>query len=100
MKMPEMIIGGTEDLINEQEAKQRIKARTRKMKKAGHFNEHEQPEGFDRITELFGNADAARHWLTVPNDALDGAKPLALLRKGKIARVEAAATGYLQGDFG
>ena len=56
-------------------------------------NEHMQPpEGFDRIKQIFdGDADAAWYWLTVPNDALDGEKPLVLLRKGEVARVEAAA---------
>jgi hypothetical protein len=58
------------------------------------------PRGFDRITQLFDGDDSATwYWLTVPNDALDGEKPLALLHKGEADRVEAAAEGYLQGDF-
>ena len=64
-------------------------------------NEHMQPpEGFDRIKQIFdSDADATWYWLTVPNDALDGAEPLALLHKGEVARVEVAAKGYLLGDF-
>ena len=70
------------------------------MEEAGQFNEHEQPlERFDLITQRFGDADAARYWLTVPNNALDGEEPLTLLSRGEVARVEAAAEGYLQGDF-
>ena len=101
MKMQQIIIEATEDLINDQEAKRMIKERTQKMEEAGQFNEHMQlPEGFDCIKQIFdGDADAAWYWLTVPNDALDGEKPLALLRKGEVARVETAAKGYLQGDF-
>ena len=78
-----------------------IKQRNQKMGGAGQFNEHLQPpEGFDRIKQIFaGDADAAWYWLTVPNDALDGEKPLVLLRKGEVARVESAAKGYLQGNF-
>lgn len=50
------------------------------MEEAGQFNEHEQPpEGFDRITQIFGDADTVRYWLTVPNDAIDVAEPFALL---------------------
>ena len=102
MKMQQIIIQATEDLINGQEAKRMIKQRTQKMGGAGQFNEHLQPpEGFDRIKQIFdADADAAWYWLTVPNHALDGEKPLALLRKGEVACVEAAAKGYLQGDFG
>ena len=72
------------------------------MEEAGQFNEHLQPsEGFDCIKQIFASdADAAWYWLTVPNDTLDGEKPLVLLRKGEVARVESAAKGYLQGDFG
>lgn len=101
MKMQQIIIEATEDLINDQEAKRMIKERTQKMEEAGQFNEHMQPpEGFDCIKQIFdGDANATWYWLTVPNDALDGAEPLALLREGEVARVEAAAKGYLQGDF-
>lgn len=101
MKMQQIIIEGTEDLINDQEAKRMIKQRTQKMEEAGQFNEHMQPpEGFDCIKQIFdGDVNATWYWLTVPNDALDGAEPLALLREGEVARVEAAAKGYLQGDF-
>lgn len=53
---------------------------------AGQLDKHGQPiKRLDRITKL---------------DALDGAEPLALLHKGEVARVKAAAKGYLQGDFG
>ena len=70
------------------------------MEEAGQFNEHEQPpEGFDRITQIFGDSDTVRYWLTVPNDAIDVAEPFALLKKGDVDRVAAAAKGYLQGDF-
>ena len=81
MKMQQIIIQATEDLINDQDAKRRIKQRTQKMGGAGQFNEHLQPlEGFDRIKQIFdGDADAAWYWLTVPDDVLDGEKPLALL---------------------
>ena len=58
-----------------------------------------RPPGFNRISEMFGADDAAWFWLTTPNDALDGAEPLALLHRGELTLVEAAATGYLQGDF-
>ena len=102
MKMQQIIIQATEDLINDQDAKQRIKGRVQEMEESGQFNEHLQPpEGFDCIKQIFaGDADAAWYWLTVPNDTLDGEKPLVLLRKGEVARVESAAKGYLQGDFG
>ena len=101
MKMQQIIIQATEDLINDQDAKQRIKGCAQEMEESGQFNEHLQPpEGLDLITQRFGDADAAWYWLTVPNDTLDGEKPLALLRKGEVACVEAAAKGYLQGDFG
>ena len=70
------------------------------MEEAEQFNKHGQPpEELDRIIQRFGDADAAWYWLTVPNDALDGEKPLTLLRKGEGDRVEAAAKGYPQGDF-
>ena len=62
-------------------------------------NTNSLPKGLNVSPQRFGDADAARYWLTVPNDALDGAEPLALLREGEVARIEAATTGYLQGDF-
>lgn len=43
---------------------------------------------------------AAWRWLTDSHDALDGARPIDLLREGEDAQVEAAAKGYAQGDFG
>ena len=47
MKMQQIIIQTTEDLINDQDAKRMIKQRTQKMGGAGQFNEHLQPpEGF------------------------------------------------------
>ena len=58
-----------------------------------------RPPGFDRVCEMFGDDDEAWFCLTTPNNALDGAEPLALLHRGKLTLVEAAATGYLQGDF-
>ena len=68
---------------------------------AGQFDKHGQPiKRLDRITQLFDAAYEMWYWLTTPNDALDGAEPLALLHKGEVARVKAAAKGYLQGDVG
>ena len=67
---------------------------------AGQFDEYGHPiKKLDRISQLFDDAYEMWYWLTVPNDALDGAKPLAFLRAGEVACVEAAAKGYLQGDF-
>ena len=68
---------------------------------AGQFDKQGQPiKRLDRITQLFDDAYEMWYWLTAPNDALDGAEPLALLHKGEVARVKAVAKGYLQGDFG
>ena len=101
MEMQEIAIKGTENLIEDQETERRIEERLQMRKEAGQFNEHRQPpNGFDRISQIFGDNDAAWYWLTVPNDALDGVEPLALLHKGEVTRVEVAATGNLQGDFG
>ncbi len=58
-----------------------------------------RPPGFDRISEMFGSEDEAWYWLTTPNEALDGVEPLALLHRRELTLVEAAANGYLQGDF-
>lgn len=57
------------------------------------------PDGLDRIVPRFKDGYAAWEWLTEPRDALDGATPLAKLRKGEIDCVEAAVEGYFQGDF-
>ena len=68
---------------------------------AGQLDKHGQPiKRLDRITQLFDDAYEMWYWLTASNDALDGAEPLALLRRGEVARVKIAAKGYLQGDFG
>ena len=56
-------------------------------------------EGLDRVAGLFGDGYAAWVWLTTPRPSLDGAAPLALMAKGEVERVAAAARGDLQGDF-
>lgn len=67
---------------------------------AGQFDDRGQPiKGLDRITPQFEDGYAAWRWLRAPLAALDGAEPLAILRKGEAALVEAAAKGHLQGDF-
>ena len=101
MEMRKIVIEGKQDVIDEQEAEERTRVYLAEKVETGQANEKGQPpHGFDRIARMFGDDDAAMYWLTAPNDALDGAEPLELLHKGEAARVEAAATGYLQGDFG
>lgn len=56
--------------------------------------------GLEPITAHFGNGYAAWVWLTTPLPALDGQKPLQLLRSGEPDRVMVAVQGDLQGDFG
>ncbi|MCY4376842.1 MAG: DUF2384 domain-containing protein [Spirochaetaceae bacterium] len=55
--------------------------------------------GLDQIVPRFGDGYAAWVWLTTPRPSLNGAKPLALMRRGETERVTAAAKGDLQGDF-
>lgn len=67
---------------------------------AGQFDERGQPlKGLDRVTSQFEDGYVAWCWLTSPLAALDGAEPLALLRRGQVALVESVAKGNLQGDF-
>lgn len=56
--------------------------------------------GLEPILDHFGDGYAAWVWLTTPLSALDGQKPLQLLRSGERDRVMAAVQGDLQGDFG
>ena len=70
------------------------------MEEAGQFDEHEQSlEGFNRIIHRFGDADAAWYWLTVPNNTLDGEKPLALLREATSLNGRPALCGRVQREF-
>lgn len=67
---------------------------------AGQLDERGRPlTGLDRILPHFGDGYAAWIWLTTPRPALDEATPLALLRKGDVDYVVAAAEGDAQGDF-
>ena len=66
----------------------------------GQLDERGRPlAGIDRIVELFPDGYAAWVWLTTPLSALDGAKPLSLLKNGEIERVTKATQGDVQGDF-
>ena len=56
--------------------------------------------GLEPILAHFGDGYAAWVWLTTPLPALDGQKPLQLLRSGERDRVMAAVQGDMQGDFG
>lgn len=57
--------------------------------------------GLAAVLALFdGDAFEAWTWLSTASSALDEARPLDRLRGGDIDAVIAAATGYLQGDFG
>lgn len=68
---------------------------------AGQFDEHgRRRSDIEPLIELFDNIYELWEWLITPDDALDGKEPLALLKLGKLECVEAAARGYLQGDFG
>lgn len=68
---------------------------------AGQFDERGRPlDGLDSVVGQFVDGYAAWVWLTAPRPSLDGAKPLALLARGEIDRVAAAARGDRQGDFG
>ena len=55
--------------------------------------------GLHRVIGAFGDGYAAWVWLTTPRPSLDGAEPLALLARGEVDRVAAAAQGDRQGDF-
>lgn len=68
---------------------------------AGQFDEHGlRRKELDRLMELFDNIYELWDWLITSDDALDGESPLALLERGELDCVVAAARGYLQGDFG
>ena len=56
--------------------------------------------GLEVVLSHFDGHYSAWNWLTDRHDALDGARPIDLLRQSEDARVEAAARGYAQGDFG
>ena len=56
--------------------------------------------GLEPVFAHFGDGYAAWVWLTTPLSALDGQKPLQLLRSGERDRVMAAVQGDMQGDFG
>lgn len=68
---------------------------------AGQIDERGRPlTGLEPILAHFGDGYAAWAWLTTPLPALDGRKPLQLLRSGERDQVIAAVQGDLQGDFG
>lgn len=68
---------------------------------AGQFDKHGlRRKELDLLMELFDNIYELWDWLITPDNALDGEAPLALLERGELDCVEAAAKGYLQGDFG
>jgi hypothetical protein len=67
---------------------------------AGQFDARGRPiRGLERILPHFDDGYAAWIWLTTPLSSLDGAAPLAALRRGDVERVAAAAAGDAQGDF-
>ncbi|HSR72231.1 MAG TPA: hypothetical protein VLL72_07600, partial [Kiloniellales bacterium] len=67
---------------------------------AGQLDARGQPlEGLDRVLALFEDGYTAWIWLTTPRPGLEGATPLALLRRGEVERAAAAAAGDAQGDF-
>ena len=67
---------------------------------AAQIDRHGRPlRGLDRIVPYFDDGHATWGWLTTPRPSLDGARPIALLRRGEIDRVAAAAEGDVQGDF-
>lgn len=66
----------------------------------GQLDDRGQPlNGLDRILAHFADGYAAWNWLMTPRPALDGATPLAVLRRGEVERAIAAAAGDAQGDF-
>ena len=68
---------------------------------AGQLNDRGMPvDGLERVVPYFGDGFAAWIWLTTPRPSLDGAEPLTLLSQGECDRVETAAAGDIQGDFG
>ncbi|MCY3933230.1 MAG: hypothetical protein OXH70_16105 [Acidobacteria bacterium] len=56
--------------------------------------------GLGGVVPHFEGRYSAWCWLRDRNGALDGARPIDLLRRNDVARVESAARGYAQGDFG
>lgn len=56
--------------------------------------------GLGGVVPHFEGHYSAWCWLRDRHDALDGARPIDLLRRNDVARVESAARGYAQGDFG
>lgn len=56
--------------------------------------------GLGGVVPRFEGHYSAWCWLRDRHDALDGARPIDLLRQNDVARVESAARGYAQGDFG
>lgn len=56
--------------------------------------------GLGGVVPHFEGHYSAWCWLRDGHDALDGARPIDLLRQNDVARVESAARGYAQGDFG
>ncbi len=67
---------------------------------AGQLDERNRPcDGLDRVIAFFDDGYAAWIWLTTPLAALEGATPIALLHRGEVERVVAAAEGDAQGDF-
>ena len=67
---------------------------------AGQFDERGRPlAGLGIVVGQFDDGYAAWVWLTTPRPSLDGAEPLAVLGRGEIERVAAAARGDRQGDF-
>ena len=68
---------------------------------SGQFDQQGQRRrDLEPFVKLFDDIHELWDWLITPDDALDGEVPLALLDKGELDKVEAAAKGYLQGDFG
>lgn len=57
-------------------------------------------DGLGVVLSNFDGHYSAWCWLTHNDDALNGSRPIDLLRRNDIARVESAAKGYAQGDFG
>ena len=67
---------------------------------AGQFDEHGLGRSdLEPLVEPFDNNYELWDWLMTPDIALDGAERLALVNVRILSLVEAAATGYLQGDF-